>query len=114
MLDQIWINFKQNGYCGSVSTLDKTGFHLKSDPDYEDQHIHEAIHRMDEEYTYVKVIHEGYKGSQDILSISLGIDQQANKDVLDNAILEGLAHLRIFRETQTGSVVQFGYKLEEA
>ena len=114
MLEQIWINFKQNGYCGSVSTLDKTGFHLKSDPDYEDQHIHEAIHQMDEEYTYVKVIHDGYKGPQDIMAVTLGNDIQANKNALDNAILEGLAHLRIFRETQTGSVVQFGYKLEEA
>ena len=114
MLEQIWFNFKQNGYCGSVSTLDKTGIHLKSDLGYDDQHIHEAIHQMDEEYTYVKVIHEGYKGAQDILEVSLGNDLQANKDALDNAILEGLAHLHIFRETQTGAVVQFGYKLDEA
>lgn len=114
MQGQLWIKFKKDGYCGSVSTLDKTGIHLKSDPGYDDQHIHEAIHQMDEEYTYVKVIHDGYKGPQDIMAVTLGNDIQANKNALDNAILEGLAHLHIFRETQTGAVVQFGYDINEA
>ncbi len=114
MLGQIWTQFKKNGYCGSVSTLDKTGFHFKSDPGYDDQHIHEAVHQMDEEYTFVKVIHDGYNGTGEIMTVELGDDPKTNKRTLDDAILEGLAHCRIFRETQTGAIVQFGYKLEEA
>ena len=111
---QIWTRFKKSGYRGSLSVRDDSGTHFESDPGYNDKHIHEAVLQMDEEYTYVKVIHEGYKGSGDIPAIELGDNASANKKALDNAILEGLAHLRIFRETRTGAVVQFGYDLREA
>ena len=109
----IWIKFKKDGYCGSVSVRHKSENRIDTDPGYNDKHIHEAILEMDPEYTYVKVIHEGYKGSQDIPTIGLGFDAAQNQDTLDNAILEGLAHLRIFREANTGAIVQFGYKLED-
>ena len=62
----------------------------------------------------VKVIHEGYKGTEDLMTVELGDDPKANKRALDDAILEGLAHRRIFREARTGAIVQFGYDLKEA
>lgn len=111
---QIWTRFKQSGFCGSISVRDEKGVSFNSDPGYDDKHIHDAVLQMDEEYTYVKVIHEGYKGPQNLLAVALGNDPKANKNALDNAILEGLAHLHIFRETQTGVVVQFGYDINEA
>ena len=114
MQGQLWIKFKKDGFCGSVSVWSKSENRLDTDPGYDDKPIHEAVHEMDSEYTYVKVIHEGYKGSPDIPSVALGKDPKANKDALDNAILDGLAHLRIFRETNSGAVVQFGYDLNEA
>ena len=115
MLGQIWTHFKRNGYCGSVSIRTSSEIDFNSDPEFDDKHIHDAILEMDPEYTYVKVIHEGFKGSlESSASIALGNDFQANQDALDNAILEGLAHRRIFREANTGAVVQFGYDLNEA
>ena len=114
MQEQIWLKFKKNGFCGSVSVKTKSGIFFKSDPEFDDKHIHDAVLEMDPKYTYVKVIHEGFKGSLDsIASIALGNDFQANQDALDKAILEGLAHRRIFREANTGAIVQFGYKLED-
>ncbi|WP_295070099.1 hypothetical protein [uncultured Fibrobacter sp.] len=110
---QKWLKFKQDGYCGSLTIRSRSEQSFESDPGYNDKHIHEAILEMDPEYTYVKVIHEGYKGSQDIPTIELGNDAEQNQDTLDNAILEGLAHLRIFREANTGAIVQFGYNLDE-
>ena len=112
---QKWLKFKKDGYCGSVSIRTSSGIEFDSDPEFEDKHIHEAVLEMDPEYTYVKVIHEGFKGSLDsIASIALGDNFQVNQDALDNAILEGLAHRRIFREANTGAIVQFGYDLNEA
>ena len=113
MQGQLWIKFKKDGYCGSVSAWNKSENRLDTDPGYNDKPIHEAVHEMDSEYTYVKVIHEGYKGSGDIMTVELGDDPKANKRALDDAILEGLAHRRIFREARTGAIVQFGYKLDE-
>ena len=66
---QKWLKFKQDGYCGSLTIRSRSEQSFESDPDYNDKHIHEAILEMDPEYTYVKVIHEGYKGSQDIPTI---------------------------------------------
>ena len=114
MLGQIWIKFKDNGFSGSVSVRDSSGTFFNSDPGYNDRHIHDAILEMDEEYKYVKVIHEGYNGKQDIPSIALVTDAEANHEILDNAILDGLAHRRLFREARTGAIVQFGYDLNEA
>ena len=112
---QKWLKFKKDGYSGSISIRTYLGIELNSDPGYNDKHIHEAVLEMDPEYTYVKVIHEGFKGALDsIASIALGDDFQANQDVLDNAILDGLAHQRIFREANTGAIVQFGYDLNDA
>ncbi len=114
MLGQIWTHFKKNGYCGSISIRDGSNRTFYSDPDYHDKHIHDAILEMDSEYTYVKVIHEGFKESlENIPTILLGDNAEANQETLDNAILDGLALLRIFREARTGAIVQFGYKLEE-
>ena len=110
---QKWLKFKQDGYCGSLTIRSRSEQSFESDPGYNDKHIHEAILEMDPEYTYVKVIHEGYKGRQDLPTIAIGNDPKANKDALDNAILDGLAHLRIFREANTGAIVQFGYNLDE-
>ena len=110
---QKWLKFKKDGYCGSVSIRTSSGIEFNSDPEYNDKHVHDAVLEMDPEYTYVKVIHEGYKGSLDIPTIELGYDAAQNQDTLDNAILEGLAHLRIFREANTGAIVQFGYNLDE-
>ncbi len=110
---QKWLKFKQDGYCGSLTIRSRSEQSFESDQGYNDKHIHEAILEMDPEYTYVKVIHEGYKGSQDIPTIGLGNNAAQNQDTLDNAILEGLAHLRIFREANTDAIVQFGYKLED-
>jgi hypothetical protein len=114
MLGQIWLKFKKDGFCGSVSVKTPSGIAINSDLNYEDKPIHEAVHDMDGEYKYVKVFHEGYTGPQDIPTVILGDDPATNKEVLDNAILDGLAHQRIFREANTGAVVQFGYDLNEA
>ena len=112
---QKWLKFKKDGYCGSLSIRTSSGIEFNSDPEFDDKHIHDAILEMDPEYTYVKVIHEGFQGALDsIASIALGNDFQANQDALDNAILEGLAHQRIFREANTGAIVLFGYDLNEA
>ena len=112
---QKWLKFKKDGYCGSVSIRTSSEIDFNSDPEFDDKHIHDAILEMDPEYTYVKVIHEGFKGSlESIASIALGNDFQANQDALDNAILDGLAHQRIFREARTGAIVTFGYDLTEA
>ena len=112
---QKWLKFKKDGYSGSISIRTYLGIELNSDPGYYDKHIHEAVLEMDPEYTYVKVIHEGFKEALDsIASIALSDDFQANQDVLDNAILDGLAHQRIFREANTGAIVQFGYDLNDA
>jgi hypothetical protein len=110
----IWIKFKKDGYRGSVSVWHKSENRIDTDPGFDDKPIHEAVHEMDSEYTYVKVIHEGYKGSGDIMTVELGDNPKANKRALDDAILEGLAHSRIFREARTGAIVQFGYDLNEA
>ena len=110
----IWIKFKKDGYRGSVSVWHKSENRIDTDPGFDDKPIHEAVHEMDSEYTYVKVIHEGYKGSGDIMTVELGDNPKANKRALDDAILEGLAHRRIFREARTGAIVQFGYDLNEA
>ena len=111
---QKWLKFKQDGYCGSLTIRSRSEQSFESDPGYNDKHIHDAVLEMDPEYTYVKVIHEGYKGTlESVATIALGIDATQNQDTLDNAILEGLAHLRIFREANTGAIVQFGYKLED-
>lgn len=114
MQGQLWIKFKKDGYCGSVSVWSKSENRLDSDPGYNDKPIHEAVHEMDGEYVYIKVIHEGFNVPKDITSIALGDDPKANKETLDMAILDGLAHQRIFREARTGAVVQFGYDLNEA
>ena len=111
---QKWLKFKQDGYCGSLTIRSRSEQSFESDPGFDDKPIHEAVHEMDSEYTYVKVIHEGYKGSGDIMTVELGDNPKANKRALDDAILEGLAHSRIFREARTGAIVQFGYKLDEA
>ena len=112
---QKWLKFKKDGYCGSVSIRTSSGIEFDSDPEFDDKHIHDAVLEMDPEYTYVKVIHEGYKNSlENIMTIELGDNALANQDALDNAILEGLAHRRIFREANTGAIVQFGYDLNEA
>ena len=113
MHKQIWLKFKKDGFCGSVSVKTDPGVVIESDPIFDDARIHDAVYKMDEEYKYVKVIHEGYKGMQDLPTIAIGNDPNANKDALDNAILDGLAHLCIFREANTGAIVQFGYKLED-
>ena len=111
---QKWLKFKKDGYCGSLSIRTSSGIEFNSDPEFDDKHIHDAVLEMDPEYTYIKVIHEGFQGALDsITSIALGNDFQANQDALDNAILEGLAHQHIFREANTGAIVQFGYKLDE-
>ncbi len=110
----IWIKFKKDGYRGSVSVWHKSENRIDEDPGFDDKPIHEAIHEMDSEYAYVKVIHEGYNGTEDIMTVELGDDPKANKRALDDAILEGLAHSRIFREARTGAIVQFGYDLNEA
>lgn len=111
---QKWLKFKKDGFCGSLSIRTSSKIEFNSDPGYSDKHIHEAIFEMDPEYTYVKVIHEGFKGAlKSVASIALGSDAAQNQDTLDNAILEGLAHQRIFREARTGAIVQFGYNLEE-
>jgi hypothetical protein len=114
MHGQLWIKFKKDGYRGSVSVWHKSENRIDEDPGFDDKPIHEAIHEMDGEYAYVKVIHEGYKGTDDLMTVELGDDPKANKRALDDAILEGLAHRRIFREDRTGAIVQFGYKLDEA
>ena len=67
---QKWLKFKQDGYCGSLTIRSRSEQSFESDPGYNDKHIHEAILEMDPEYTYVKVIHEGYKGSMDIPTIA--------------------------------------------
>ena len=111
---QKWLKFKKDGYCGSVSIRTSSEIKFDSDPEYNDKHIHDAVLEMDPEYTYVKVIHEGFKGAlKSVASIALGSDAAQNQDTLDNAILEGLAHQRIFREANSGAIVQFGYNLEE-
>ncbi len=111
---QKWLKFKKDGFCGSLSIRTSSKIEFNSDPGYSDKHIHEAIFEMDPEYKYVKVIHEGFKGPfENIMTIKLGDNAPANQDTLDNAILEGLAHQRIFREARTGAIVQFGYNLEE-
>ena len=114
MQGQLWIKFKKDGYRGSVSVWHRSENRIDTDPGFDDKPIHEAVHEMDSEYTYVKVIHEGYKGSGDIMTVELGDDPKANKEALDMAILDGLAHQRIFREARTGAIVQFGYDLNEA
>ena len=114
MLEQIWSKFKDSGFCGSVSVRDESGIGSKSDPDYKDKFIHDAVFLMDPEYKYVKVIHEGFKGSlENMISVTFGDDTDDNREALDLAVFDGLAHLRIFREANTGAIVQFGYKLEE-
>ncbi len=111
---QKWLKFKKDGFCGSLSIRTSSKIEFNSDPGYSDKHIHEAIFEMDPEYKYVKVIHEGFKGPfENIMTIELGDNAPANQDTLDNAILEGLAHQRIFREANSGAIVQFGYNLEE-
>lgn len=110
---QKWLKFKKDGFCGSLTIRSHSEQSFESDPGFDDKHIHDAILEMDPEYTYVKVIHEGYKGSLNIPTIELGNDAAQNQDTLDNAILEGLAHLCIFREANTDAIVQFGYKLDE-
>ncbi len=110
---QKWLKFKKDGYCGSLTIRSRSERSFESDPGFNDKHIHDAVLEMDPEYTYVKVIHEGYNGRLDLPTIAIGNDPKANKDELDNAILDGLAHLRIFREAHTGAIVQFGYNLDE-
>ena len=111
---QKWLKFKKDGFCGSLSIRTSSGIEFNSDPGYNDKYIHDAVLEMDPEYTYVKVIHEGIKGAlESIATIALGDDFQANQDALDNAILEGLAHQRIFREARTSAIVTFGYDLTE-
>ena len=115
MLEQIWSKFKDSGFSGSVSVRDDSGVSSKSDPDYNDKFIHDAVFLMDPEYKYVKVIHEGFNGPlENMISVTFGDDTDDNREALDLAVFDGLAHLRIFREMQTGAIVQFGYDLNEA
>ena len=112
---QKWLKFKKDGFSGSLSIRTSSKIEFNRDPGYNDKNIHDAIFEMDPEYTYVKVIHEGYKNSlENIMTIELGDNALANQDALDNAILDGLAHQRIFREAYTGAIVQFGYDLNDA
>lgn len=112
MLKLLWEQFKAKGYSGSVSTRQSSETVIRADSEADYRNIHDAIYNLDSEYTYVFVIQEGFVATDEISSISLGLDPIKNRNALEDALMEGLGHKRIFREATTGAIVQFGYKLD--
>ncbi len=112
MLKLLWEHFKAKGYIGSVSTRLFGKTIIKADFNIEYRNIHDAIYNLDPEYKFVFIIQEGFAAIGEIPSINLSADPIKNRDNLENALMEGLGHKRIFREATTGVIVQFGYKLD--
>lgn len=110
MLEQLWEQFKGAGYSGSISIRESGHIVIKSDSEKEYRNIHEAIYQLDPEYKFVKVIQKGFPPTKEMLCISLGMDPIQNRDLLENALMEGLGHQKIFKEANSGAIVQFGYE----
>ena len=85
--------------------------------------IHEAIYKMDPDYSVVAIIKQvGAKSAEDwavdafpdgIHEVSFAGSSEDIQNNLDKAILEGLAHKKVLVVHESRAVVKFAYKPED-